>query len=169
MDERRRRYGYAQSPSNLHPIPRCVGERARKAHTCSSLMLCNAKSINNRNAMLQNYIDMQDVDLACMAETWTREGEIVVLKDNYFKPHQVTLSSISPKLRSRGWEVILIQEGFSLRALPVPKITSIDCEPTLDSEESLSGVPSAPVNSLQSLLEAVEGWTLEFYRLQHPR
>lgn len=65
-----------------------------------------------------------------------------------------------------GGVEILIQEGFSFTALPIPRITDDDYVGlSWDTEESLAKHLSASADSLSCLLEAVKGWALEFPRL----
>lgn len=59
-----RRYGYAHTPSLLCPILRHVGFEARKSYPTPTLVLFNARSINNKMAVAE-----QDVALACVTET----------------------------------------------------------------------------------------------------
>lgn len=71
---------------NLGPLPTLTilgytDERARNIHTHTSLilMLSNAKFLN-KTRMLQNCIAMEEVDLACMTETWMRESKTVAFR-----------------------------------------------------------------------------------------
>ena len=79
IKRRDRRYGNARVPSNLRPIPRYVGGGARINNLSPTLVLCNARSINNKTKTLQDFLAEQAVDLACVTETWVRDGETVAL------------------------------------------------------------------------------------------
>lgn len=47
---------------------------ARKVNPSLTLMLCNARIINNKTMTLQNY-------LVCVTETWVRQDKTVALKE----------------------------------------------------------------------------------------
>lgn len=59
---RRQRCGLAQSPSNVHPIPRDDGSTARKDYPSLTLMLYSVRSITNKISTLQDYLVAQHVD-----------------------------------------------------------------------------------------------------------
>ena len=80
IKQRSKRYGNVRTPSNLHPIPRYDGVGARETNLSPSLVLCNARSINNKIGILHDFFAEQNVDLACLTETWVWEGEMVALK-----------------------------------------------------------------------------------------
>ena len=161
------RYGNARCLSNLRPIPKhAVVEAEGKERT---LILCNARSINNKSSTLRDYFVEQEVDLACVTETWTREGETVALKD-LAPPGYSVLYQSRPNVRGGG-VAILIMEAFSFRALPSPLIQGVECVGLeWGSVENLAiwvvyRPPSAPPAALSSLLEAVMAWALQYPRL----
>lgn len=76
--------------STLHPILRHDGVRASNfLPPPSLLLLINARFINNKNLMLQAYIATQNVEQACVTETWPREGKLSDLASpGYLVLHQ---------------------------------------------------------------------------------
>lgn len=82
-----------RTPSNLRPIPRDEGSKS-KDYTPPSLVLCNARSIGNKTATMRDFFVSQGIDLACVTETWVREGEVVSL-------HEITPPGFSILHQSR--------------------------------------------------------------------
>lgn len=56
--------------SPLHPIPRHASSGARKVYPSLTLMLYNARSIDNKTPTLQDYFAEYNMDLVCVTETW---------------------------------------------------------------------------------------------------
>lgn len=104
------RYGYARHHSNLCPILRHDGCTTGISYPVSSL-LSDAKSINNKTTTLQSYLT--DVHMACVTETWAKEGETVALM-------QLTHQDSPPVMVNRVWWHCCIGT-FSFRTLPAPK------------------------------------------------
>ncbi|XP_077778804.1 uncharacterized protein LOC144326222 [Podarcis muralis] len=157
-----------RTPSNLRPIPRDEG-RASRDYPPPSLVLCNARSIGNKTATMCDFFVSQGIDLACVSETWVREGEVISL-------HEITPPgfSVLHQLRTvgRGGGVaLLIREDCFFRALPPPAISGIECVGLVwGTKENLAvwlvyRPPSAPAATLSDLLEVAAGWALEFLNL----
>uniref|UniRef100_A0A670K1W5 Reverse transcriptase domain-containing protein n=1 Tax=Podarcis muralis TaxID=64176 RepID=A0A670K1W5_PODMU len=106
------------------------------------------------------------VDLACVMETWVREGATVTLRE--MAPSGFSVLHQSRTVGRGGGVALLIREDCPFRALPSPSIPGIECVGLVwGSEESLAvwlvyRPPSAPAATLSGLLEAVAGWALEF-------
>ena len=154
----------ARTPSNLRPIPKDEG-RVSRDYPPPSLVLCNARSIGNKTATMRDFFVSLGVDLACVTETWVREGEVVSLRE--IAPLGFSVLHQSRTVGRGGGVALLIREGCSFRALPVPAISGIECVGLVwGSKENLAvwlvyRPPSAPAATLSDLLEVVAGWALE--------
>ena len=123
--QRNKRYGYARATANLCPISQLT-EKTTKNHNLSpTLMLCNARSINNKTTTLQEYFMRHKVDLVCLTETWARKGETATLKET--APPGYSVLHQSWTIGRGGGVAILIHQTLSYRAPPSPNIPGIEC------------------------------------------
>lgn len=117
-----RRYRDAQSPSNLHPITRNTSCGDKNSYPSLTVVLCTARSINNKTAIVQSYMLEQAVDLALMIKTSIREGEVVAL--NQLVPSGF---SVLHQTRTNAGESGIMREAFSFKVLSSLRISGIEC------------------------------------------
>lgn len=91
-------------------IPRHVSYGAMSSYPSPTLVLLSARYISNKITVLWDYFVEQNVDLACVTETWMQEGDTVALN------HLTLLEFLILQQWAGGCVTLLIHESSSFRA-----------------------------------------------------
>ncbi|KAF7247270.1 Netrin receptor UNC5B [Varanus komodoensis] len=134
-----------------------------------TVLLCNARSANNKSALIHDLIVDEGADLACITETWAGEGGDVALSQLCPPGYMVQHCS---RPEGRGGGVALVyRASITLTGLPVPSRPGLECLYLVLGDRDRLGIllvyraPFCPTVSLPELTETVSDLVLRTPRM----
>ncbi|KAF7239822.1 Craniofacial development protein 2 [Varanus komodoensis] len=134
-----------------------------------TVLLFNARSANNKSALIHDLIVDEGADLACITETWAGEGGDVALSQLCPPGYMVQHCS---RPEGRGGGVALVyRASITLTGLPVPSRPGLECLYLVLGNRDRLGIllvyraPFCPTVSLPELTETVSDLVLRTPRM----
>ncbi|KAF7252108.1 putative uncharacterized transposon-derived protein F52C9.6, partial [Varanus komodoensis] len=134
-----------------------------------TVLLFNARSANNKSALIHDLIVDEGADLACITETWVGKGGDVALSQLCPPGYMVQHCS---RPEGRGGGVALVyRASFTLTGLPVPSRPGLECLYLVLGDRDRLGIllvyraPFCPTVSLPELTDTVSDLVLRTPRM----
>ncbi|KAF7235047.1 Vomeronasal type-2 receptor 26 [Varanus komodoensis] len=124
-----------------------------------TVLLLNARSVNNKSSLIHDMIVDEGADLACITETWVGEGGDVALSQ-LCPPGYLVQHCSRPEGRGGG-VALVYRASISLTGLPVPSRPGLECLYLVLGERDRLGILLVyralfcPAVSLSELTETV--------------
>ncbi|KAF7235017.1 C-type lectin domain family 2 member D, partial [Varanus komodoensis] len=155
-------------PHNNNPVSQRVPGSLVSHPLGLTVLLLNARSVNNKSALIHDLIVDEGADLACITETWAGGGDVAlsqVCPPGYLVQH-------CSRLEGRGGGVALVyRASIYLTGLSVPSGPGLECLYLVLGDRDRLGIllvyraPFCPTVSLPELTETVSDLVLRTPRM----